>query len=189
MQAPFEIVVFFVGIAWFSSHCIAKREREREKLALMKTTLPGNEKSYHLPFIRANDRQITGWTTCGEVFTSIAMVMRSKRIFIHASLHTADRRVISNFLVDQTNVRFPHSSTVSWVRSLRRLDSKNHEEKGINSKSAFFGANERSKGEGEGEREIGSEALAETGKKSQTPQPEIEPGTPANAADALPLGH
>ena len=44
------------------------------------------------------------------------------------------------------------------------------------------------KEEGKGEKEIGSEALAET-EKSQTPQPGIEPGTPANAADALPLSH
>ena len=48
----------------------------------------------------------------------------------------------------------------------------------------------KEKGKGEREREIGSEALAET-EKSQTPQPQpgIEPGTPANAADALPLSH
>ena len=57
--------------------------------------------------------------------------------------------------------------------------------KGINAKEAFFSANERSQGEGKGkeeegkeemEREIGSEALAET-EKSQTPEPGIEPGT------------
>ena len=46
----------------------------------------------------------------------------------------------------------------------------------------------RKKEEGKGGKEIGSEALAER-KKSQTPQPGIEPGTPANAADALPLSH
>ena len=43
-------------------------------------------------------------------------------------------------------------------------------------------------GKGEREREIGSEALADT-EKSQTPQPGIEHGTPANAADALQLSH
>ena len=47
----------------------------------------------------------------------------------------------------------------------------------------------KEKGKGEREREIGNEALAETGKKSQTPQPGIESGTPANAADARPLSH
>ena len=46
-------------------------------------------------------------------------------------------------------------------------------------------ASERSEGK---EGEIGSEALAGT-EISQTPQPGIEPGTPANAVDALPLSH
>ena len=45
------------------------------------------------------------------------------------------------------------------------------------------------KRKGKEKMEIGSEALAETEKKSQTPQPEIEPGTPANVADAQPLSH
>ena len=69
----------------------------------------------------------------------------------------------------------------------------------------FFSANERSKGEGKGkeeevkgrERRKGTEKgkgklevkLWQKRKKSQTPQPGIEPGTPANAADALPLSH
>ena len=48
---------------------------------------------------------------------------------------------------------------------------------------------EREKEEdGKGGREIGSEALAET-EKSQLPQPGIDPGTSANAADVLPLSH
>ena len=54
----------------------------------------------------------------------------------------------------------------------------------------FLTANERSKREGKGEekerkgeREIGSEALAKT-EKSQTPQPGIESGAPANAFHA-----
>ena len=58
----------------------------------------------------------------------------------------------------------------------------------------IVGENERSKGEGKGkeegrkgEREIGSEALAETEKNCQTLRPGNEPGTPENAADALPL--
>ena len=62
---------------------------------------------------------------------------------------------------------------------------------------AFFSANERSKGEGKGKEEEGKEKgkgklevkLWQKRKKSQTPQPGIEPGTPANAADALPLSH
>ena len=60
----------------------------------------------------------------------------------------------------------------------------------------FFSANERSEGkeeEGKGEREIGSEALAETENIANTQAGNdprgIEPGTPANAADALPLSH
>ena len=50
----------------------------------------------------------------------------------------------------------------------------------------FFSANEGLEGEGKG-KGIGSEALAGTGKNCKRPQPVIEPGTPANAADALPL--
>ena len=52
-------------------------------------------------------------------------------------------------------------------------------------KVRVLSASERSKGT---EGESGSEALAET-EKSQTSQPGIEPGTPANAVDALPLSH
>ena len=70
----------------------------------------------------------------------------------------------------------------------------------------FFSANERSKGEGKGKEEEGKGRggkgererrkgrklevkLWQKRKKSQTPQPGIEPGTPANAADALPMSH
>ena len=61
------------------------------------------------------------------------------------------------------------------------------------SEIVFFSANERSKGEGKGKEEEGKEKgkgklevkLWQKRKKSQTPQPGIEPGTPANAADAL----
>ena len=55
--------------------------------------------------------------------------------------------------------------------------------------------NGRSKGEGKGKEEEGKEKgkleviLWQKQKKSQTPQLKIEPGTPANAADALPLSH
>ena len=45
---------------------------------------------------------------------------------------------------------------------------------------------ERGKESGEGKLEV---KLWQKRKKSQTPQPGIEPGTPANAADALPLSH
>ena len=50
----------------------------------------------------------------------------------------------------------------------------------------------RGKGEedGKGKREIGSEALAETEKIAKAPAGnQIEPGTQANAPDALPLSH
>ena len=78
---------------------------------------------------------------------------------------------------------------------------------GINAKMRFFSANERSKGEGKGKEEEGKGRggkgererrkgkgklkvkLWQKRKKSQTPQPGIEPGTPANAADALPLSY
>ena len=68
---------------------------------------------------------------------------------------------------------------------------------GVNAKMRFFSANERSKGDGKGKEEEGKEKgkgklevrLWQKRKKSQTPQPGIEPGTPANAADALPLSH
>ena len=43
---------------------------------------------------------------------------------------------------------------------------------------------ETRKGKGKGKRSFGR-----NGNTSQTPQPGIEPGTPANAADALPLSH
>ena len=45
---------------------------------------------------------------------------------------------------------------------------------------------ERGRERGKGILEV---KLGQKRKKSQTPQPGIEPGTPANAADALPLGH
>ena len=45
---------------------------------------------------------------------------------------------------------------------------------------------ERGRERGKGKLEV---KLWQTRKKSQTPQPGIEPGTPANAADALPLSH
>ena len=47
-------------------------------------------------------------------------------------------------------------------------------------------AKERGKERGKGKLEV---KLWQKRKKSQTPQPGIEPGTPANAADALPLSH
>ena len=47
------------------------------------------------------------------------------------------------------------------------------------------GKKEEGKG-GKGKLEV---KLWQKQKKSQTPQPGIEPGTPANAADALPLSH
>ena len=49
----------------------------------------------------------------------------------------------------------------------------------------------KGKKEEEGKRGKGKleEKLWQKRKKSQTPQPGIEPGTPANAADALPLSH
>ena len=45
---------------------------------------------------------------------------------------------------------------------------------------------ERGRERGKGTLEL---KLWQKRKKSQTPQPGIEPGTPANAADALPLSH
>ena len=45
---------------------------------------------------------------------------------------------------------------------------------------------ERGRERGKGKLEV---KLWQKRKKSQTPQPGIEPGTPANAADALPLSH
>ena len=55
----------------------------------------------------------------------------------------------------------------------------------------FYSANERSKGEGKGRKRKGKEKgkgklevkLWQKRKKLQTPQPGIEPGTPANVAD------
>ena len=48
------------------------------------------------------------------------------------------------------------------------------------------GKEEEGKEKGKGKLEV---KLWQKRKKSQTPQPGIEPGTPANAADALPLSH
>ena len=48
------------------------------------------------------------------------------------------------------------------------------------------GKEEEGKEKGKGKLEV---KLWQKRKKSQTPQPGIEPGTPANAADAPPLSH
>ena len=56
---------------------------------------------------------------------------------------------------------------------------------GINAKNAFFSANERSEGEGKGkEKGKGKSEAKLWQKQKKTPQLGIEPGTPANAADA-----
>ena len=65
---------------------------------------------------------------------------------------------------------------------------------GINAKMRFLAQTKgRRERERKGERRKGKGnwkwSFGRNGKKSQTPQPGIEPGTPANAADALPLSH
>ena len=80
--------------------------------------------------------------------------------------------------------------------------------KGINAKSEILKRKRKVEGRGrgrerkrKGKKEEGKERGRERGKgklevklwqkrkKLQTPQPGIEPGTPANGADALPLSH
>ena len=64
--------------------------------------------------------------------------------------------------------------------------TKGRREKERERKRKGKGKEEEGKEKGKGKLEV---KLWQKRKKSQTPQPGIEPGTPANAADALPLSH
>ena len=68
------------------------------------------------------------------------------------------------------------SEILAQTKGRRERKRKGKEEEG----------KERGRERGKGKFEV---KLWQKRKKSQTPQPGIEPGTPANAADALPLSH
>ena len=80
------------------------------------------------------------------------------------------------------------NSLPSLRDKMRRVEilSANERSKGEEEERKGRGRERKRKGKGEGKLEV---KLWQKRKKSQTPQPVIEPGTPANAADALPLSH